>query len=230
MPRRVRSADLETRSRRLRLPIHKNPQCPVSIGQGLTLEYRRCKGPGRWVVKVADGQGGNYEVTLPNIVADDFELADGEHILDFWMACDKARVLARGGRGGGRPETLAEAITSYEADLKLRDGDLGNATRIRHHLPTWLLNKPVPMLLERDFLRLRNDMIARGIRGPNLSRTFKVLRAVLNLAARHDKRILNRDQWRDGLRLAGINTFKTRNQILDDDQVRRIVAESYRLD
>jgi hypothetical protein len=73
-------------------------------------------------------------------------------------------------------------------------------------------------------------MIARGIRGPNLSRTFKVLRAVLNLAARHDNRILNRDQWRDGLRLAGINTFKTRNQILDDDQVRRIVAESYRLD
>jgi hypothetical protein len=74
MPRRPRSSILETRARRLALPIQKNPQAPLSVGSGLTLEYRRCKGPGRWVVKVADGRGSNWERTLPG-VADDAEQA-----------------------------------------------------------------------------------------------------------------------------------------------------------
>jgi hypothetical protein len=82
MARRPRSAKLETRANRLKLPIKKNPQAPLSIGPGLTLEYRRCKGPGRWCVKVADGRGGNWEKTLPG-VADDHEEADGEHFLLF---------------------------------------------------------------------------------------------------------------------------------------------------
>jgi hypothetical protein len=37
MPRRPRSADLETRTRRLQLPIKKKAQCPISIGNGVTL-------------------------------------------------------------------------------------------------------------------------------------------------------------------------------------------------
>ena len=164
MPRRVRSADLEARSRRLQLPVQKNPQCPVSIGAGLTLEYRRCKGPGRWVVKVADGRGSNYETTLPNVVADDYEEADGERVLDFWQACDKARALARGGRGG-RPETLSEAIDSYEKDLRARGSDAYNAARLRYHLPTALLSKPVAMLTQRDLRRWRDDLLANGIKG-----------------------------------------------------------------
>lgn len=148
MPRRLRSAILETRARRLTLPIQKKPQAPLSIGPGLTLLYRRCKGPGRWVVKVADGRGGNWEKTLRG-VADDFEEADGEHILTFWEACDKARALARGGRGG-RPETVSEAVNSYEQDLAARGGDIGNARRLRFHILPPLAAKPVAMFTPHD--------------------------------------------------------------------------------
>jgi integrase len=52
--------------------------------------------------------------------------------------------------------------------------------------------------------------------------------AVLNLAARNDKRIQNRDAWRDGLRPSDIpDSFNVRNVILEQDQIRAIVLEAY---
>jgi hypothetical protein len=154
------------------------------------------------------------------------EEADGDSILDFWTATDKARALARGGRGG-RPETLGEALDSYEKDLIARGGSVANAARVRKHLPPELLSKPVAILSARDLRRWR-DALARSVKGPTLLRIIKVVRAVLNLAARHDKRIANSDAWRDGLRPADIaDSFNVRNVILDDHQVARVVAEAY---
>jgi integrase len=207
------------------LPIQKNPQCPVSIGQGLTLEYRRCKGPGRWVVKVADGRGKNWERTLQP-VADDFEQADGENILNFWQACDKARALARGGRGG-RPETLAEALDSYQQDLIARGGDVENASRLRLNLPPQLLSKPVALLAVRDLRGWRDGLLRAGMKGATVARTAKAFRACHYLAARSDKRIANRDIWRD-VRIADIpDSFNVRNVILEQDQIRAIVVGAY---
>jgi integrase len=71
----------------------------------------------------------------------------------------------------------------------------------------------------------------KDTKGPTLLRITRALRAALNLAARHDKRVTNHDAWRDGLRLVGIaETFKARNVILKDHEVARIVEEAYGLD
>jgi integrase len=62
-------------------------------------------------------------------------------------------------------------------------------------------------------------------------RTIKPLRAALNLAARHDRRIVNQDAWRDGLRPGDIvDTHNPRNVVLTDDQIKALIAEANVLD
>src|SRR5262245_9043321 len=113
MARRPRASQLETRTARLKLPIRKKPHAYTSIAPGISLGYRRCNGAGRWVVRVSDGSGGRW---IKNVgVADDHEDADGENVLNFHEAMDKARALARGKDSvSGRPATVAEAIDDYE--------------------------------------------------------------------------------------------------------------------
>jgi hypothetical protein len=134
MARSARSAKLETRSARLRLPVAKKPvfvKIAVSIGLG----YRRNQTAGTWVVRVADGKGGNWTKAIG--IADDFQDADGVGVFDFWQAQDKARAFARSGLTSGEtlaapgPLTVGQALTAYEADLKTRGGDIGNVARVR---------------------------------------------------------------------------------------------------
>jgi len=88
MARRPRASRLETRTARLKLPIALKPHDFTSIAPGISLGYRRCKGAGRWVVRVANGKGGMWTKTIA--IADDHEDADGEHVLTFWAALLKA--------------------------------------------------------------------------------------------------------------------------------------------
>src|SRR5262249_4306328 len=116
MPRRPRAARLEPRPARLKLPVRRKPHDFTTISPGIALGYRRCASAGRWVVKVADGHGGHWTKALG--LADDFEDADGEHVLTWWQAQDKARALARGkDSDSGRPGTVAQALADYEPDL-----------------------------------------------------------------------------------------------------------------
>jgi hypothetical protein len=109
MARRTRSAVLETRTARLKLPIRKKPHAFTPFTPGISLGYRRCQGPGRWVVRKADGAGGAW---IKNVgLADDHEPADGEHVLDYWQAQERARRIARGQDGdSSRPVTMLPAI------------------------------------------------------------------------------------------------------------------------
>src|SRR6516164_3494663 len=79
MARRPRSSRLETRTARLKLPVRKKPHDFTTIAPGIALAYRRNQGAGTWVVRVADGHGGNW--TKGFVVADDYENADGSSIL-----------------------------------------------------------------------------------------------------------------------------------------------------
>jgi len=81
MTRQTRSSQLETRSARLRLPVSRKAKF-VKLAPGVGLGYRRTKSAGTWVVRVADGKGGNWEKALGN--ADDFAETNGETVFDFW--------------------------------------------------------------------------------------------------------------------------------------------------
>jgi integrase len=115
MPRKVRDANLETRTARSRLPVRHKPAFRL-IEPGLHLGYRKLtSGPGTWLVRRYRGEG-RYAVEnlrTPDgelILADDFEDADGQRILDFAQAQRAARGPRRQAGGG---YTVAHAIADY---------------------------------------------------------------------------------------------------------------------
>src|SRR5262249_4900303 len=196
MARRPRSAKLETRTTRLKLPVQKKPHACTTIRPGIALGYRRNAGAGTWVVRVADGHGGNW--TKGFAVADDHEDGDGEHVLDFWQAQDTARSLARGTSDDGRPWTVTAALGAYAADLAARGGLVANAERVRFNLPPTLAAKAVSLVASRELQRWR-DSLAHKIKPASVNRLMKGLKAALNLAAKHDPRIQNAGAWKVGL-------------------------------
>jgi integrase len=222
MARRPRSSSLETRTNRLKLPVQQKPHCFTVIAPGVALAYRRGKDRNAWVVRVADGKGGNWLKNLPGI-PDDFEDANGESVLTFWQAQDAARKLARGTVESGKPITVAEALDDYERDLRARGGLAGNASRVRHHLPPSLATKPVAMLTSRELQRWRDGL---AMKPATVNRTTHILKAACNLAARHDARITNANAWRIGLASLR-DSHRARNVILTDEQVRALIEAAY---
>lgn len=224
MARSIRSATLETRSARLRLPVARKPGF-IKLGPQLGLGYRRNITAGTWVARLADGKGGNWTKAIAT--ADDFEDADGVSILDFWQAQEKARALARENGGEGRaaePTSVEQALVRYETDLKMRGGDPGNVARVRAHMTGALAGKPLPLLSVRD-LRGWRDRLSAGLAPATVNRTCTVLKAALNLAADHDERITSRRTWEIGL--ASIpDAEEARNVILDPRTIRRLITEA----
>ena len=69
MARRPRSAELETRTARLKLPVRKRPHGFVTIAPGIALAYRRNKVRGRGLCAspMAMGAIGPKVLSLPTI-------------------------------------------------------------------------------------------------------------------------------------------------------------------
>ena len=136
MARSVRSP-LEVRSNRLKLAVARKPVF-TKIGTGLSLGYRRNVTAGTWVMRVADGIGGNWTKAIGS--ADDYADANFADVLDYWQATDRARALAQRGRDGegegvdhGRPLTVDQALDAYALDLQARRGGPINVSRVRKH-------------------------------------------------------------------------------------------------
>ena len=61
-------------------------------------------------------------------LADDYEEANGESVMSYWQALEKAKSLARAGEGSSdRLITVGEAVDNYDADLAARGADKNNA-------------------------------------------------------------------------------------------------------
>jgi integrase len=229
MARRIRAANLETRSARLRLPISSKPVW-VSIGHGLGIGYRRNQGPGTWNGRQADGKGGYHSLGVI-AVADDYDTANGASIMDFWQAQDRIRALgldARHGADGSKLLTVAEAVDAYAQDLQRRNGDVSNAARIRLHLPDSLAGKTVTLLVARDFKPWRDALVQAKLAPDTINRVNTCLKAALNLAADQDERIANRRAWETAL--AGIpDAGESRNTFVLEDAIRAVVASAYKV-
>jgi integrase len=228
MARKVRNSRLESRSARLKLPVRFKPYTGASLARGIMLLYRRNRGNGTWVVKASDGHGAYWTKAFAQ--ADDFEDADGMHVLTFYQAQEQAKLLARGKTDtpDHKPVTVADALDRYEADLKSRGRATGNVSRVRAHLTGALAAKPVGLLSVLDLRSWRDGLLA-GLTPATINRTCTGLRATLELAATLDYRITNRHVFKIGLkRLPGAN--KARRMVLPDADVLRIVEAAYQID
>jgi integrase len=225
MPRHHRSAKLETRTARLKLAVRGKPYF-VTVSPGIALGYRRNASTGAWIVRCADGTGGNW--TKAFALADDHEQNDGEHVLTFYEAQDRARALARGkDLDSGRPGTVQEAIAHYATDLKANGGNVYNARAARAHLPLAILQKPVALLSERELQQWRNGLLD-GRAPSTVNRIIVTVSAALELAADLDPRIATRRAWKVGLKkLAGADAGRARNVVLPETTVHDLVARAY---
>lgn len=227
MARRIREPKLETRTARLKLLVQGKPYF-TTIAPGIALGYRRNAGAGTWVVRASDGHGGNW--TKAFAVADDYEEANGESVLTYWQASDKARALARVGEGtGDRPATVGEAMDYYETNLQARGGAKGNVTRVRFNLPASLASRPVSLLTAKELRAWRDRLVKGGLAPATADRTARALKAALTLAANDDPRITNAAAWRIGLaRLP--DAEQARNVILPDKAIRDVVNAAHEID
>jgi integrase len=231
MARNTRSARLENRTNRLKLPVAKKPVF-VKIDRGVALGYRRNRGPGTWVMRVTrDGEDWTKAIGP----ADDYEESAAGHTLTYWAAQARARELALGGREAGvesdasKPATVAAALNAYETDLEARGADPYNASRCRIHLPASLANKAVALLTAKELRRWRDGLLKRGLAPPSVKRTSRALKAAFNLAASHDPRITNAAAWRTGLASLP-DAESARNVILPEKNIRAIINAAWDLD
>ncbi len=229
MARNIRSAQLETRTARLKLELRKKPYT-VRVAPGVRLGYRRNAGGGTWSVIAADGKSGSWVKKFG--LADDHEEANGEQVLTFWQAQQRARKLARGGKNTeqendpGRPVTVREALDAYQADLTARGGDVHNVARVRGHLSNTLNAKTVALLTARELRRFRDNLLAKSLRASSVNRISNALRAALNLAGAHDQRINNQTAWRIGLATI-FDAAQARNVILPDQAIRDVITAAF---
>jgi integrase len=224
MARKLRSTKLDTRNARLQLPKQDGRPHFTPVAPGIALGYRA--GPGSWSVRFADGKGGKVLKSL-NAIADDHEDADGEKVLTFWMATDRARRLGRGQDAeAGKPLTVDKALSDYAAELKVNNKNPSNATQPRRHLTAALLATPVAMLEIRALKKWRDNLLAKPMLASTVNRICTSLKAALNLAATLDG-ITDRTAWTVGLKAVRVPDDTKSNLVLTDDQRRDIVSAAY---
>jgi integrase len=212
---------------RLTLALRKKPYF-MQITPGISLGYRRNQGPGAWLVRVADGNAGNW--TKGFAAADDAEKANNGTVMDFPQALVRARVLAGADRttSSDRPITVEEAVEGYRTDLEARGANPGNARSILTHLKDYpaLRAKPVSLLTKKDFRDWRNG-IKKGMEADSANRVARVFKTALSLAASNDERITNTNAWIGVEALPNNITSAARDLLLGDDEIGAIVKDAY---
>ena len=137
MARRIRDKGIESRASRGKLKASGQPYYRA-IGQGLHLGYRKGKVEGKWVVRRYVGDQDYKVETIAT--ADDIEDADGDRILNFWQAQDRAR--ARGGElVYSGPYRVRDAIAAYRETLEGRAAPMILASALSViSFPDWATN------------------------------------------------------------------------------------------
>ena len=206
MPRKVRDANLETRTARSRLKAAHKPYFRL-IEPGLHLGYRKlANGPGTWIARRYSGEGdySTENLRTPDgaiVLADDFADADGERVLSFTQAQNRVR----GPRIAAGSYTVAAALDDYLRFLK-SDGRSDHAIQdVRYRANALILPKlgtvKVAALTSERLRRWRDELVSVGprlrtrkgdeqkyrdgdmrARRASANRTWTTLRAALNHA------------------------------------------------
>lgn len=244
MARTVRDHRIETRAARLRLGQRAEPYWTL-LSEGFHLGYYKGKKSAKWVARFRQpGQGDGYvKTTLGE--ADDTADADGNRILDYRQAQDKARGWLRAVEGGVTVTarfTVGDALDEYIKAFRKKD--LVNTKRrveqfIRPALGNLRLaslsavqvrkfhedraNTPARIRSrkgEEQKFRPLDSQEAKRRRMSTANRDLTVLKAALNLAYANG-RIATDHAWRSVKPFKNVDGAKLR--FLTDDEARRLV-------
>lgn len=246
MARTLREVRIQDRTARAKLAPRDKPYWRI-LSEGAHIGYYRGKVKGSWAARYHVPERADYVRAVIG-EADDRRDADGIEILDYKQAVDKALAWIELQRRGGAPQsdpgmTVAAAVDAYIAvrDAR-RSSRAGRAVKsdAASSLTRYVLEDKklavvkLTALVEAD-LRAWQLRIARK-RPSTLQRIVNDLKAALNAAFETHRRVLPADLpivIKFGLKVdcAEVLTAAARdNQILTDDEVRRIVAAAMALD
>ncbi len=247
MARTVKDARLTSRAVRERLAVGTDPYWRT-INEGAHLGYYRGTRGGRWIARYRKpgGEGGYVKTTLGE--ADDVTDADGERILNFAQAQERARawfaeVASGGRRPTNKPYTVDEALTDYlagfegkslehtrnrvEAIIRPALGTIDAAALTAKQIGDWHKARaasPAKLRTGR-FAKVANvrelaDAEAIRRRRSTANRDLTVLKAALNVAFR-EGRIPTDAAWRKVKPFKAVDSAKVR--YLTDAEARRLV-------
>ena len=160
MARKVRYSGLETRTARLKLAVRRKPYPGPSLGRGIKLNYRRCKGNGSWVLKARDGHGKYWERVISQ--ADDHDEADGKTVQTFFEAQDTAKQLAR---GGGETDITAPITVDTRARRLPARPDLARCARLQRRPPARASDRGAVVQADRAAHVARTARMEDGLLG-----------------------------------------------------------------
>jgi integrase len=155
MAKRIRDADLETRAARSKLKARGKPYYR-SIGEGLHVGYRKGARDGKWVVRRYVGEQTYVVETIAT--ADDFDDANGDTVLNFWQAQEKAR----GKRAYAGPYRVRDAIAAHLHYLEGRGSGYDARVRCERHILPALGDELVDQLTA-DRIRKWHRDLARSL-------------------------------------------------------------------
>ena len=224
MPRKVRDATLETRTARGRLKVAHKPYYRL-IEPGLHLGYRKvASGPGTWIARHYAGKGSyvveNLRTTDGRLaVADDYSEPDGEAVLSFGQAQERAKAFRPGAAARG-PYTVNDALDDYFQSLE-GDGRANHSINDAKGRAEGLIRPKLGTVkvVELDFQLLKKwrDDLAKAAprlrtrkgepqkhraasdaraRRASTNRVWTILRAALNHAFENRKDITSDSPWR----------------------------------
>ncbi len=246
MARPVSEYRIQDRAARGRLPARAKPYWRA-LSQGAHLGYRRGKLKGSWVARYYDPARTDY-VTSVIGEADDLRDANGEDILSFKQAFDKALhwidLSTRPGAGASDPDmSVGDAVQAYVAARDARRSS--QAGRALHADAYYTLTRFVLEDAKLAGTRLvhltESDLRAWQLRigrrkASSVQRVVNDLKAALNAAFEAHRQMLPHDlpvTIKYGLKVDTPDVLiavARDNQILSDDQVRRIVAAAIAID
>jgi len=248
MGRAVKDVRLQDRASRSRLPISSDIYWRA-INEGCHLGYYRGSRGGKWVVRYRKPGSGKGYIKVRLGEADDVRDADGETILDWRQAQDKAHgwfdEQARGGRKSG-PYTVSDALDDYMDGFRGKTGSVPVDLKSRiesiirpalgHYEVSALTTEIIRKWHEaraKSPAKLRTGKRAktqneRPVETPEAvrrrrstaNRDLTVLKAALNRAA-DDRDWLSVDPWVKVKPFGKVELAKRR--YLSDDEARRLV-------
>lgn len=244
----VREIRLQERTARARLTIRHHPYWKA-ISEGAHIGYYRGPRGGKWVARYREAGSAEPYASSSLGTADDLVEADGEAVLNYKQALDKAnewiKLQASGGRTLDPNMTLRDAVEVYIAARDARA--TANAGRVKRSNASYTLGTNVLPDVILPEIKLRDlseaDLRAWQRRLRNVGATTKQrivtdLKAALNLAFEEHRRALPSDlpvTIKYGLKPVFVDSRPGRsvardNQVLGDDQIRSILARGEAMD
>lgn len=244
----VKEIRLQERTVRGRLAIRHHPYWKV-ISEGAHIGYYRGPRGGKWIARYREAGSAEPYATLSLGTADDLVEADGDAVLNYKQALDKAnewiKLQASGGRTLDPNMTVRDAVTTYVA---LRDARAtAHAGREKRSSASYTLGGNVLTDTTLCDIKLRDlseaDLRAwqrrlRDVAATTKQRITSDLKAGLNLAFEEHRRAMPSDlpvTIKYGLKPKFIDDRPARsaardNQVLGDDRIRDILAKAETLD